>query len=316
VAAGTYSLTARATNSANLTTTSAAVTVTVNAPPPPAPPVVSLTAPAGGSTFTAPATITLSANASTATGSISKVDFFSGSTLIGTDTTAPYSFSWTNVAAGSYALSARATNSSSLTAQSSTANVTVNAASPVMTSVSLTSPANNATFTAPATVTLNATASTTSGSISKVDFYSGSTLLGTDTTSPYSFTWNNVAAGTYSLTARTTTSGGQTAQSSAVSITVSTASVTLTTAIFTPSADNATNVNSYNLEIFTSGSNPSSASPVGSQNLGKPSIVNGEMSANIASLINSLPSGSYFATVTAIGPGGSTRSAASNTFTK
>jgi hypothetical protein len=74
-------------------------------PPPPTSqaPAVSLTAPANGTTFTAPANITLSANASDADGSISKVEFFYGANKIGEKTSSPYSVSWTNVAAGSYA---------------------------------------------------------------------------------------------------------------------------------------------------------------------------------------------------------------------
>src|SRR6476646_1841136 len=86
--------------------------------------------------------------------------------------------------------------------------------------VSITSPANGATFTAPANITINATASDSDGTVTKVDFYQGTTLLGTDTTSPYSFARNNVAAGTYSLTAKATDNGGAITTSSAVSITV------------------------------------------------------------------------------------------------
>ena len=76
--------------------------------------------------------------------------------------------------------------------------------------VTLTSPANGATFSAPATITLAATASDTDGTITKVDFYRGTTLIGTDTTAPYSVTWSNVAAGSYSLTAVATDNGGAT----------------------------------------------------------------------------------------------------------
>jgi hypothetical protein len=67
---------------------------------------------------------------------------------------------------------------------------------------SITSPANNATFTAPASITINASAAEPGASISKVEFYNGTTLLGTSTTSPYSFSWTNVAAGTYNLTVK------------------------------------------------------------------------------------------------------------------
>jgi Polysaccharide lyase/Bacterial Ig domain len=85
---------------------------------------------------------------------------------------------------------------------------------------SITSPAANATFIAPATVTINATAADTDGTISSVAFYSGTTLLGTDNTSPYSYTWSNVAAGNYSLTSRATDNSGSVGTSAPVAITV------------------------------------------------------------------------------------------------
>jgi cytochrome c len=74
------------------------------------PPIVSLTAPPDHGIFSAPATLAVSANASDAGGSIALVEFFSGGSLIGSDTTLPYSISWPNVAAGNYLLTARATD--------------------------------------------------------------------------------------------------------------------------------------------------------------------------------------------------------------
>ncbi|HJT75492.1 MAG TPA: Ig-like domain-containing protein, partial [Chitinophaga sp.] len=86
--------------------------------------------------------------------------------------------------------------------------------------VSLTSPAANASFTAPATVNITASASDADGTISKVEFYRGTTKLGEATSSPYTYTWSNVAAGSYSLTAVATDNGGAVTTSAAVSITV------------------------------------------------------------------------------------------------
>ena len=85
---------------------------------------------------------------------------------------------------------------------------------------SITGPAAGATFTAPATVTINANAADSDGTITKVDFYQGATLLGTDTTSPYSFAWTNVAAGSFSLTVKATDNAGAVTTSAAVAITV------------------------------------------------------------------------------------------------
>src|SRR5256885_4270141 len=87
-------------------------------------------------------------------------------------------------------------------------------------SVSLTSPAAGATFIAPATVTVSATASDSDGTVSKVEFYNGATLISTATSAPYSMPWSNVAAGAYTLTAKATDNAGATTTSSGVSITV------------------------------------------------------------------------------------------------
>jgi len=77
--------------------------------------------------------------------------------------------------------------------------------------VSITSPANNATFTAPASIVINANAVDSDGSISKVEFFNGTTLLNSDASSAYSYTWANVAAGTYTIRAVATDNQGATA---------------------------------------------------------------------------------------------------------
>ncbi len=90
-------------------------------------PTVSLTAPASGATYTAPANITVSANAADSDGSISKVEFYQGTTRIGEATTSPYSISWSNVAAGTYSITAKATDNDNASTTSATVSVTVNA---------------------------------------------------------------------------------------------------------------------------------------------------------------------------------------------
>src|SRR4051812_18033119 len=79
--------------------------------------------------------------------------------------------------------------------------------------VSLTSPANSSVYYAPSTVNIAATATDIDGAVSYVKFYNGTTLLKTDSTSPYSFSWANVAAGTYSITAKATDNFGLTSTS-------------------------------------------------------------------------------------------------------
>jgi regulation of enolase protein 1 (concanavalin A-like superfamily) len=314
VAAGSYSLTAVATDDAGATTTSAARTITVNGPANQAP-TVALTAPANGATFTAPATVTVSATASDTDGTLAKVDFFAGATLIGSDTTSPYSITWNNVAAGSYSLTAVATDDAGATTTSAARTITVNGPANQAPTVALTAPANGATFTAPATVTVSATASDTDGTLAKVDFFAGATLIGSDTTSPYSVTWSNVGAGTYSLTAVATDNGGATTTSAARTVTVSAAPPpTSAHAVFTASVDDSM-VTRYVLDIFASGADPTTATPIRTQDMGKPPIVNGDCNVDITQTYNALPAGSYISTVSAVGSGGSSRSAAAS-FTK
>jgi len=211
LAAGSYSFTAVATDSNNATTTSAAISVRVNAVP-----TVSLTSPASGTVFGAPASINLEASASDTDGTIAKVEFFQGATLVGTVTSAPYTATVSGLAAGSYSFTAVATDNDGATATSEAASVTVNAAP----SVSITSPANNASFNAPASITITANATDSDGTISQVELYANATLIATITTAPYTFNWTSVAAGTYALTARATDNNNAVTVSTAVNITV------------------------------------------------------------------------------------------------
>jgi len=269
---------------------------------------VSLTAPANGATFTAPAAITVSADASDTDGTIARVDFYQGSTLIGSDASSPYSISWSSVPAGTYSLTARAVDDDGATTTSAARSVTVNGAGNQPPSVALTSPASGTTFTAPATITVTATASDTDGTIARVDFYQGSTLIGSDASSPYSISWNNVPVGTYSLTARAVDNGGATTTSAARAVNVNPAA-SPRNAVFAPSPDHNTLVTSYVFEVFAAGANPATATPIATQNIGKPPIVNGECTADVSATINALAPGNYQGTVTAVGSGGSSRSA-------
>lgn len=184
------------------------------------PPAVSVIGPTNGATFAAPASVLLEATASDSDGSVTKVEFFEGSTKLGEDTSSPYSYAWQSVAAGTYTLTARATDDDGATTTSAEVSITVEAPENDAPSVSLTAPGEGASYMAPAMVTLEATASDSDGSIAKVEFFEGSTKLGEDTSSPYSYGWLNVAAGSYALSARATDNLGLTASSNFVAISV------------------------------------------------------------------------------------------------
>lgn len=81
-------------------------------------------------------------------------------------------------------------------------------------SVNITSPLNNAVYLEKNTAVINATASQTGGSISKVEFYDGGTLLGQSTTVPYRYVLTNLEAREYVLTAKAIAANGTTNTSS------------------------------------------------------------------------------------------------------
>jgi hypothetical protein len=345
------------------------------------PPSVSLTAPTANSTYSAPASVTIAANASDSDGIVSKVEFYQGTNKLGEDVSAPYSFLWSNIPAGTYQLTAKAIDNAGATGTSSLVTITVvtsdlqspfggspisipgrveaesydlggsaiayydgsagntgaqfrtdnvdiesnsdggpgynvgwtaagewleftvnvsaagkydfkarvaaasagksfhiemngtnvsgaivvpntggwqiwqtvtvsgislNAGTQVMRifmdtdgfnlnyvdvtsgtistntapSVTLTSPSANSSYTAPGSIFISANASDADGSIAKVEFYQGSSKLGEDASSPYTFTWSNVAAGTYVISARAIDNLNAVGNSSSVNVTV------------------------------------------------------------------------------------------------
>jgi len=77
------------------------------------PPLVTLTSPTNGATFASPVNINLAATAADPGGAVGKVEFYSGGTKVGEDSSAPYTFVWSNASAGSHVLTARATDDQS-----------------------------------------------------------------------------------------------------------------------------------------------------------------------------------------------------------
>jgi regulation of enolase protein 1 (concanavalin A-like superfamily) len=176
--------------------------------------------------------------------------------------------------------------------------------------VKLTAPTGGATFTAPANITVSAQASDPENRLARVEFYANSTRIGSLTAAPFTVSWTSVPAGTYSLTAVAFDLDGGSATSPAITVNV-VASTPPTTVSFQKSADHATMVTYYLLEVFAAGANPSTATPVSSLNLGKPTPdASGLITLNEAGFFNALARGSYIATVSAVGSSGSGRSAA------
>ena len=147
---------------------------------------------------------------------IAGVEFYEGKRLLASFTTPPYSYVWNGPSIGTHTITAVSTDSNGRIAVSEPVTFRVNAPP----TVTLTSPANGAVFSAPANISLKASASDSDGSIAKVEFYANGVLVATDTSSPYSTTWTGVNAGSYSIVAKATDNDGAETTSVAATITV------------------------------------------------------------------------------------------------
>ena len=194
------------------------ISYTVGAPN--APPSVALSAPANGASFALGAPIALAATASDTDGTVSRVEFFSGASLLGADASAPFEYTWTEAPAGTHTLTAVAVDDDGARTTSSAVTVTVSAPN-LPPTVALSAPPNGADFALGAPLALAATASDTDGTVSRVEFFSGASLLGADTSAPFEYTWTEAPAGTHTLTAVAVDDDGARTTSSAVTVTVS-----------------------------------------------------------------------------------------------
>lgn len=86
--------------------------------------------------------------------------------------------------------------------------------------VTIATASSSSSFCIGKTATLTATTTVTGGTISKVDFYDGSTLLGTSTASPYTYNWTNATVGSHTVTAKATDNTNAVTTSASISIVV------------------------------------------------------------------------------------------------
>jgi hypothetical protein len=186
------------------------------------PPSVSLTQPSQGATFTAGATIALAANASDIGGSVTKVEFFAGTTKIGEAAAAPYTASWLNATQGSHVLTAVATDNDGAQGVSPPVGITVNPSVPTNTppQIQLTQPTAGATFVFGNPISIAASASDPGGSVAKVEFFAGALKIGEALQAPFEMVWSTAPLGASSLTARATDDAGASATSAAIAVTV------------------------------------------------------------------------------------------------
>lgn len=186
------------------------------------PPSVTITNPVDGASIPEGSDVLVSADALDGDGSVAKVEFFVGGTKIGESLAPPYAVTWMGVTAGSWEISARATDDQGATRDAPSVFVTVDSTAPpnAAPSVSLSSPADGTVIAAGSPVTLEAQASDTDGQVVEVAFFDGGTRLGAATAAPFRFVWSNPPPGVHALTAVALDDQGASTASAPVALTV------------------------------------------------------------------------------------------------
>ncbi len=179
-------------------------------------PIATLTAPAASVNVTTGTLVALAATATDADGTVASVEFFAGATSLGVDNTAPFTASYT-AAAGTVAITARATDNLGLVGPASTQTVSVTGAADPAPTVALTAPTVAANVLVGSAIAISANASD-NGSVASVEFFVNGVSVGLDNTAPYTATANAIA-GANSITARATDNIGQQSTTAAVVIT-------------------------------------------------------------------------------------------------
>jgi chitinase len=186
-------------------------------------PTASIGAPVNGASFAAGSTITIAATASDTDGSIARVDFYADGVRLGRDTTAPYSFAWSNAATGTHALKVVATDNRKATGTSATVSVSVVAAVDTVAPGVPTGLASGTQSDASISLHWNASSDNVGGSgLAGYDVYRNGAIAGSTTTTSY--TDSGLAAGTgYSYTVRARDKAGNASAQGAALVVATTA---------------------------------------------------------------------------------------------
>ncbi len=189
------------------------------------PPTVSLISPSSGATVSGKINVTYSATDNNqVTGSVLYVD----GNIVGaintnsTPATGPIELDTAKLSNGSHTLNVKSYDyfDNSATSSSITINVQNGSTDTTPPTVSLTSPANGSTVSG-SSVFLVANATDNVG-VTKVEFLVDGTVVNSDISSPYSFSWNSTSLpnGSHTITAKAYDAAGNITTSSSVTITV------------------------------------------------------------------------------------------------
>ncbi len=209
VQVGPHSLTATATDFRGISSTSAVINVSVAAPPD-----VAILSPGNGTTFLSGDDVTVTAEISNAGASIVRVDFYRDNVLFATDASSPFTGVWTNATVGPHSLTVQATDVVGNVFVSPPVQIDVLKRPPIL----LTLPTDSSTFLTGQVAQIVADVSGSTNPVARVDFYTGTNLIGSAASAPYGVGWSSSSEGPFLLTAKLVEDSGATVTSAPVTI--------------------------------------------------------------------------------------------------
>ncbi len=183
----------------------------------PAGPTVWLTSPENGVSYPSGSEVPLEAEVSGGEGMVDSVMFLVNDTLVGTDTTAPYTSLWTGTRDGQYLVRAVAVDTAGEQYTSTERSIWLGNRLPLIT---LTSPGSGAFFFTGEPIPIEAVASDPDGSVREVAFFAGTKELTRDPSPPYEFHWEPSDTGSFALVASVVDNHPDTVFSDTVSVRV------------------------------------------------------------------------------------------------
>jgi len=186
-------------------------------------PSVAIDAPVGGSSFAFGTPISVLASASDSDGTVSKVEFFAGSSKVGESLLPPYRITWPDAPVGNWVLTATATDNQGAKRTSNTVAISVQPpiAPNAAPTVTVTQPTSGSAIEPGAQVEIGAEANDIDGTVTRVEFFANATKIGESTGRPYTVLWSAAPSGPVAITAVATDNQGASVTSNTVNVTVS-----------------------------------------------------------------------------------------------
>ncbi|HSF52517.1 MAG TPA: Ig-like domain-containing protein, partial [Algoriphagus sp.] len=220
---GDYNLKAVAFDKLGRSAESEVVPISVlNVGPANLPPTVEIISPSDNQSIDLGIDILISTQPNDPEGTLDRVEIYVDNNLLGTVTQAPFELIWSPISLNSYDIRAVAFDTQGALGNSAT--ISVNITEPptpnLPPSIQITDPVEDQNLLFGQDITIQTDPTDPENNIDRVEFLSGTDIIGTVNSAPYNFIWSNASAGTHSLKSIIYDNEGLSAESDAVNINV------------------------------------------------------------------------------------------------